>query len=133
MCLSESLTLPLSPSLRLRCCVSLSADSRSALFRCLVLSWGRFSGDPVFTSLFYHTFDKSALFVHTQKCLSFLLFALVFASDVFFPLWHYLFILCRLVLLSFSQSVCLWFAVLSIHFKFNLMMTSPFLFVSGCL
>lgn len=53
----------------------------SVLLSCAII--GGFSGDPAFTSLFYSTFYKSALFVHTQKCLSFLLFAVVFASDVF--------------------------------------------------
>ena len=69
---------------------------------------GGFSGDPVFTSLFYSTFYKSALFVHIQKCLSFLLFALVFASDVLssLVLSPFLFSVAWLRCLSLSLSVC---------------------------
>lgn len=49
---------------------------------CLVHSrcHGGFSGDPVFTSLSYHMFDNSDVFVHTQKRSSFLLFAAGFSS-----------------------------------------------------
>lgn len=92
--LSACVWISPSPSLGSRCCASLPAAKSSALFRCLALSQeeeggdggdggsrggGVLSlGDPVFTSLFYSAFYKSALFVHTQKCLSFLLFAVVF-------------------------------------------------------
>lgn len=45
--------------------------------------WRRASlGDPAFTSLFY----ECALFVHTQKCLSFLLLAVVFTRRRVFSL-----------------------------------------------
>lgn len=101
-----------SPSLEFRCCVSLSADSSSTLFRCLVLSQGDSLGDPVFTSLFYSTFYKSALFVYTQKCLSFLLFAVVFTSDAFSSLVPSPF------LFSATWLCCLRAAVLSICFRF---------------
>lgn len=82
---------------------------------------GGFSGDPVFTSLFYHMFDKSALFVDIQKCLSFSLFAVVFACDVFSSLMLPPFYSLSPGSADF-QSACLRVAVLSIHFKFNLMM-----------
>lgn len=89
--LSACVWISPSPSPGSRCCASLPAAKSSALFHCLAPSQeeeggdggsggsrGGSLGDPMFTSLFYSAFYKSALFVHTQKCLSFLLFAVVF-------------------------------------------------------
>lgn len=77
---------------------------------------GGFSGDPVLTSFSYHMFNKRKLFVQSQKSLPFLLFALGFVSDGF----------SSLVLAPFYSlppfSLSLWFPVLPMYFKFNLMM-----------
>lgn len=81
--LSASVWVSYSPSLRFRCYVRLSADSSGALFPLSCAFVGGFSGDPAFTSLSHSMLYKGALFVLTQKCLSFLLFAVVFSSDVF--------------------------------------------------
>lgn len=121
--LSVSVWISYSPSLWF--CAGLLADSSSALFCCLLLSleWGEgISRDPVFTSLSHYTFDKSTLFVHIQKWLSFLLLSVVFGS-AFSPLWRYF--LFYSLLPGSAVSAFVPFSVPSIHFEFSLMMILP--------
>ncbi len=118
-----NLSLHLSPSLRFRCCVSLSADSSSALLRCLVLSWGDSQGIPCsHHSSTPHSTRVPCLYTHKSACHFYCL--LLFLRVMFSPLWcYFLFILSPDS--TIFQSVCLWVAILSIRFKFNLMMILP--------
>lgn len=120
--LSASICIQCSPSLGFRCCISLSADtSLTVLLSCSII--GGFSWDPAFniTLLLHVVLLQGNLFVHTHKCLSFLLFVFVFFFVFFkthssllhfFPFLLFQFCLCCL-------SSCLQVTVLSIFLRFN--------------
>lgn len=84
LCLSESLTLHVSPSLTSRRCGSVPADSSSALFRCHVLSRGGISGDRsrVHITTLPHIRQESLVCTHTKVLVIFIVCCCFFTSDV---------------------------------------------------